>query len=1520
MELSSGTLRREEVGRRRFGTGAEAQKRLLNIARIIQDRMLNNLASNYPRDRNTNIAEFYRAIAEEFARLQISSTDINNDRYHEQTRTEYLFQILGDSLFLGEKAINEELNDEEYRAFLLRVRNAYYGGSRSDNIEDAVSDIVGLPVVLKEVYQFLRRNKTPYRLVDTHKIFFDIFMDSYNASSPFKNVLQDLKFFIDLIKPAHVIYDTRLIWTDRFENLRGKCTPSYDILPMDEVVYNATKMYVVTYLLSRVYKTSVETGEEEWLSGIISSIDADRQIITLTSGRLLVYNVSSEFYVRDSSGEDTPVSIDTFSAGDDIRYFATKDSSNTSGVIEDTWLYSGVIANISESLEIITFTDGSKLIYNEDTLVYTRDGEGEYRIDLDDLLISQEIIFKGEKFTGTFDFYNVPEDVQNNSYKQFDPDVIATPYFQENVKKFKDIPLGYTEGYQVVVEDGVAKVKDIGSKFYKRSKTSYKTEKSIYRYSLFVDDNFVKQFSVAEPDLALTEQQAFRRFVDFYGITGIEAPEANYRIDTSSTGELKDANGDALIEAVNNSTEMCDRKAMCQLMNEYEDTRDYFTWPSLKLTSGFIIFVEDFGTIVNAPGTWNVPAAFTISTSENEYTMPLLPVLDSEGNIAAADDLIVYVNGSKVSGAVATLDPWTGVVTLNFIPPYNSTVRVDYYYAKRFPDATVYTEQIVQGTTNQVDSPGEQNLGAEYTILSTGAANSRLTWPFPVNSNYYGDSRDYQVNLFPIVDREGNLAEISDIVTSVGYEVSSGEALVSNDGTSTIITKISGVWTGVSVGDVVSIDASNYLDNTIICGVDSVSGNEIKLFRLISLDETLTYHTSVIHYSEIPGAIDSVRPLLGHIRLNFLPPAGFYVRFDYYFTHYERKFGFVPDEISGYMSDVVFSGRSNYALLVDQGITGIEAPIVDNLEVQKIGYRYRAFDLAHSSVLNSSDTFKTNEFGTGGARGSFQGKGNILNEYNLIFSPEYLTDTEQHIVLNDQYLKKDIDPVTKLNRGTPLFAKTYTDDGHYRNFSTKKPVLDSYTAGITGVVDLKGSFEILVADTSGDIDYNPVCEIEKNERLNLYSDFKVETFAGSGVDLPLSTISEGGRTLPIQTVMIEQYYPNREIRINDYLDYINKLPDEIKEGNLRALKGSPIVKSEGLNFLSLRRGDTFLLQQAKRLYRYIVVDIFDDETAQINRPFELPSGSYFFELERDVLLNIDVLFVGSDADQKYGPLNRTLVLNNDLGFGYGLPAGVLKALPGYGVTGVSYNLDFADPDSDPYPRNPNNPDLNFPAGSQLLSSEIIRADGTSVYYPSTGTYAGLTGPSGAADLGITGPTGGVNPLIPSDDDNPIYNIPSGDTGTFAAFSEAEHRVQWRNWDQEMLIVNIGSTTGPAAGVLEEDPINLMDDLGEGIYNAFWKPSTEEIVKVFSYGTLIKSSEPIPSLMNENRIDWPLALYPLSTDQVELLEAAPDITAEATSMGLMNATYNVNRLIFRELLHDNTFRVVEYQGLTGLGPS
>lgn len=1541
------TFIENKIEGQRFKTGIEFQKDLLTVTRSIQDRMLQNLPSNYTRDRNTNLAEFYRAIAEEFGRLQYSATDISNDKFHDEIRIEYLFTILGDLLFLGEKSINESMADTEYREFLIKVRNGYIGGSRPDNIEDTVSDIVGLPVTLKEIYQSLRLSKTSYTLKDTHKMFFDIAMDNVTSSSDIGTILGDLSFFLDLLKPAHVIYDTRLIWTEDIDK-RGDCIPKYDMSTMQETVYYGENLYVVTYAASSVYLTAVETGEEGWETGTISAINTTNKIINLTNNRILVYTDSSRFYRRNASGSDTRIDITSFSVGDVIKYYATKDSASSSEIIETDWNYTGTISSINTTDQVITLQSSSKLVYSNDTFVYTRDGNGEHRITISDLISTNEIIFKGYLYTESFNFYNTPEAVSDNNYKQFDQTVIDKPYFQKNVKKVFDTRDGLAEGYHVIVEDGVAKVIEIDGQFYSREDSKNYVERMTYRYELFIDNAYKAQFSITEPQESISTSEAKIIFINQFGYTDLENPFTDYEIKIIKTGRLHETTGSATVETIDDTTEFCDADAECTLVPAYEDMRKYWTWPEVRLTSGFIVFYQAWD-VQNDPGEYNVPAYYAISSDPNQYVMPLLPVLDSSGDPASASDLVVYVNGLKVDDAVATLNPWTGIVTLNFLPPFNSTVRVDYYYADRYPEATAHRTQIA---TNIQQVLSDTDISAEYTIIGANSTINKLLWPFDVDNDLLGDDLDYQMDLFPILTNQGKLATASDITVSLGTLIESGEINVTTG--SALVTDNTADFSSASSGDSIIITAVNYLDNTLVYTVDAVI--DAHTLRMSSVfpnlsDGLSSYPYKILRYSEVSSAIQSVRSLLGHVRLNFIPPSGSYLKFDYYYTYHNRKYVMQPDQLDGYIPDTVFNAYNNYTIIPDIGPDyNYRVPYTADESVRKIGYRYRVFNLSNSSVLNSSDTLPLNYYDKKGSQASFKNRDGKLNDYELMFSPEYLTDTSQDITLNDKYLERNIPATTQLHEGIPPFVKTFSDDAHFVELSYADET-DTYEGQTGSGKDLQAGFTIITPDKSGDIDYNKVCDYTQKRNINLHSDLKMVEFPDSGSSVPLSTISEGSRILPISTTMIEQYYPNRELRIDDYLDFINKVPEDIKTGTVKVLNSSRTIKSYSVDMLRFRKGDKITLKNVAVIkgkkegldivtdvvyedQNYIILKIYDHETALLNKPFIGTSAAYSYELQRDTIYNVDVLTAGAEPmiidgiTNKYGNLQRRLVFNGSLEHTYSLPITVLQNLPGYDDPSSNFSTSFTDPDVDPYPRNPDNPNINgLPTGDPSvlftnytgqetkvpLSSEVIKADGYNILGETN--MAGLTGPSGAVDLGLTGPVGVPNPRTPSEDDDPNYNIPSGESGIYLSYSESEYRVQWRNWDQDMEVVTLGSTG--ISGVLVEEPVNMLDDIGEGIRKSFWDVNKGAagdtgIINMYFFGTVIESSKSVEaSVPKATYTDGMIELTPYQANAIEA--AYRNGINPATlypEFNLNDANYEHRQLIIRELLHDNSFKITE----------
>ena len=1092
---------RELRGRKRFPTNAEFLKTIRSRVETTAQRMLDNLPSNYPRTDKGEIGALYKAFANEIELLNKATSDVREDSVHQNTRPEFLFQVLGDLLFLGDKAIgpldsngDATLSDVEYREFLLKVRNGYFGGSRTANIESTLSDILGIPVVIKELYKEARKVNSVYGLKDTHKLIFDIFMDDDSApTTAVGQLLQDLLFFIDLIKPAHKLFDTRLIWqdaltinsclTDVFAASDEGVLISYDYTPSTETVYSLTKM---------------------------------------------------SLYVGDT---------------------------DSSVIVGDTWL-SGTVAAINNSNNTVTLTNGNVLVISSISLFYDQDVDGDFRIDLDDVIVGDPVKYLGLLAPGTFQFYKTPEDVMNNAYLQYDPLYIQTPIFQENVIK-------------------------------------------VY------DDNGRFEVATAQCDTTIIE-----------------------------------------------------RKVTDILLTEYEDLRDSCCYPSPKPISATFSSVA-LTPIANTNGVYNMPAYLNPTDDPNTYTASVIPMLNSEGNLAVLADLEFLIDGLRVADSIVSVNSLTGVIVLNFVPPANVVVRVDYYTSDRFPSIERFDTTIVCGST----PPAPGDLVACVTPVPADAVIKRIKWPFEVvNLALHGDELDYQMDTFPVLDQLGNLAEIDDVVI--------------------------------------------YVDGVVVA--DSVT---------------------------------SIRPLLGHVRINFLPPSGSTLRFEYYSTTKCKTFALLPDSL-GHISDAVQGSRVLYSLVPDVAPADINSPIAPFASIKEIEYRYRAFNLTNTSVLNSSDTLNLSEPDVPSERASFNHQFGNLNDFSLMFSAEHLDDTEKYVELDDEYLQNGMEANLVLREGIPPFVRTFTDDGKFRGLDTVVPTESTYEGDGEGSMDLSASLNIVSwHEQDGLIEHSSVPNFREDQSILLYSDLH-EFTQESGESVSLNSICDDAGALSFGLGIDEEYYPNRELRLNDYLDFVERLDvSVVSTGELRAINGSNIIKSVGLNWNHIPTGS----QLSVSGYTYTILKVINSNTIKIHQAFSGTSGRYTYSVTREEVPEVKVL------------LNE-VVRKVNLGFTgtYGFYSD--SYINGVGSTGFQpWNqvVNFPDPDPDPYPRNLDNPFIYGATGPQLLDSEIEEEGGEADHLLST--------------------------------------------------DEADKMVKWRNWDQDITDIGLGLIQEPINNALDDlaDDISML---------------------------------------------------------------------------------------------------------------
>jgi hypothetical protein len=256
----------------------------------------------------------------------------------------------------------------------------------------------------------------------------------------------------------------------------------------------------------------------------------------------------------------------------------------------------------------------------------------------------------------------------------------------------------------------------------------------------------------------------------------------------------------------------------------------------------------------------------------------------------------------------------------------------------------------------------------------------------------------------------------------------------------------------------------------------------------------------------IPDAVTDIEAINGLItvesRTDFwlasplgrLPEPGYSVDGTYYardifnFNYYKSgasKYVMLFDDPSRvFDDDVVFDG---------EGMTNIERTPIANDSPLKIGYKFRADLLHHAAVLNSSDTLLLNNYQKPAKRASIINRQDTLNHYNYFFSPEFLTDTDTNIILNDNYLDKNIPAAIELYEGTPTFQQTY-----------------AYQPGM--------------------IQHKKLTDIRKNHSLLMYCDLLLKETRTGNDEVHLSSICDS-------------YNPKFSIRFREELDPLSECED-----------------------------------------------------------------------------------------------------------------------------------------------------------------------------------------------------------------------------------------------------------------------------------------------------------------------------------------------------------------------------------------
>lgn len=197
--------------------GKGYQMALKSRAHAILNSLLGYLASNYQTSTpSTEYAQYLKAISAELARITLVLEELNTDISFETVRSEFIHQVFGYLVFVNKEVPDLNFSDEEYRNFLLKIIDIYFQGSTPKSIEDAIALFFKGNFKVNELFKQVGKPNSPYDISD--QFSFVIEFDHGNTLSPEFSFLQEnIELLIDLVKPAHTLYNIRHVFSDKMD-------------------------------------------------------------------------------------------------------------------------------------------------------------------------------------------------------------------------------------------------------------------------------------------------------------------------------------------------------------------------------------------------------------------------------------------------------------------------------------------------------------------------------------------------------------------------------------------------------------------------------------------------------------------------------------------------------------------------------------------------------------------------------------------------------------------------------------------------------------------------------------------------------------------------------------------------------------------------------------------------------------------------------------------------------------------------------------------------------------------------------------------------------------------------------------------------------------------------------------------------------------------------------------------------------------------------------------------------------
>lgn len=196
--------------------GKEYQARLANRAQATLTTLLNLLPSNYISSvQGPAYTNELKAVAVEIAKIELALEDIDSDMGFNNTRSEFIYSIIGYLVFLNGRLPSTTFDDEEFKRFLLSVIKIYFQGSIPTSIREGVALFTSKSVTVTENFLLVRQGVSGLDISD--QFGFQIDLDGSELPANVFGVDSNVRLILDIIRPAHTLFRIRYIFRDKYE-------------------------------------------------------------------------------------------------------------------------------------------------------------------------------------------------------------------------------------------------------------------------------------------------------------------------------------------------------------------------------------------------------------------------------------------------------------------------------------------------------------------------------------------------------------------------------------------------------------------------------------------------------------------------------------------------------------------------------------------------------------------------------------------------------------------------------------------------------------------------------------------------------------------------------------------------------------------------------------------------------------------------------------------------------------------------------------------------------------------------------------------------------------------------------------------------------------------------------------------------------------------------------------------------------------------------------------------------------